>query len=228
MPRLTLWNLPLDVDRVFRGQGIDARAAQARKPLLLEAARKALELGLPLVAPVVAYRRLSTAGLNHERVLLAEGGYLQGKLVANVLAATRHVVTMLCTIGPALENYAASVMDVDPALGFALDGLGTAAVEELAVAACSKFGAEAEHAGLQATIPLSPGMEGWDTGPGQKQLFALFSPEEAGVTLTTGGMMLPKKSVSLVLGLGENVGKQGQACDYCSLRLTCRYQEQHA
>jgi hypothetical protein len=52
--------------------------------------------------------------------------------------------------------------------------------------------------------------------------------QQAGVTLTDGGMMIPRKSVSLVLGLGKDVRAEGRACDFCTLRETCRYQEQNA
>jgi hypothetical protein len=35
-------------------------------------------------------------------------------------------------------------------------------------------------------------------------------------------MMLPKKSTSLVIGLGTDVDHAGESCDYCSMAETCR------
>jgi hypothetical protein len=49
----------------------------------------------------------------------------------------------------------------------ALDGLGSAATEALANAACTQTETEAKADGMQASIPLSPGMEGWPTGQGR-------------------------------------------------------------
>ena len=58
---------------------------------------------------------------------------------------------------------------------------------------------------------------------GQPQIFALVDPSKAGVKLTSGGMMIPKKSVSFVVGLGPEMS-QANMCSVCSLKETCRYQ----
>ncbi len=228
MPLLRDWELNLDVDLVLRGQGADPAAIRARHPALVAAAEQALQEGYALLDPSVAYAVHPAEGLRHERLSLQGGRYLAGALIAQHLAAAEEVVVLVCTIGEQLEQRVTEVMPSDPVRGLALDGFGSAAADALAAAACSRFEEQAASRGLQTTIPLSPGMVGWPVGEGQQGIFSLVDAQQAGVTLTDGGMMIPRKSVSFVLGLGKDVRSEGKACDFCSQRETCRYREQNA
>jgi hypothetical protein len=40
--------------------------------------------------------------------------------------------------------------------------------------------------------------------------------------------MIPRKSLSMVVGLGSDMERSGRACDYCSMQETCRYQDHYA
>ena len=70
-------------------------------------------------------------------------------------------------------------------------------------------------------------MIGWPVPEGQAQVFALVDGGEAGVHLTEGGMMVPRKSLTLVLGQGAGLEAAGSACAFCSLQATCRYQDHY-
>jgi len=226
MALLSSWVLDLSTDDVLRGQGADPAVIRSRRPGLVALAERALESGRSLLQPRVAYSRLKASGLRHERLML-DGGVLQGPLIAQHLAAAEHVAVMVCTIGERIEAEVARTMDDDPSYALALDGLGSAAVEALAAAACRQFEAEAVAAGLKVSLPLSPGMIGWPVPEGQAQIFALIDAGEAGVRLTESGMMVPRKSLSLVLGQGAALEAAGSACAFCSLQATCRYQDHY-
>ena len=228
MPVLRDLELELSVDQILKTEGVDPAIARERNPMLVSIAERAFNTGMPLIEPVVAYRRLKVKSLKHERVALEGGGVLAGKLVAQHLGPADQAVVMLCTIGRALESYASAVLPNDPAYGLALDALGTAAVDALTTTACRYFGGLGEAEGMHTTLPLSPGMDGWPTARGQPQIFELVNPQEAGIHLTASGMMVPQKSLALVIGLGEDVESNGKICDYCSMRWSCRYQDQYA
>jgi len=227
MPLLRDWDLSLDVDQVLRAQGADPAVIRARRPALVDAAEQALQEGLAYLAPVAAYRELAVESLRHERLFLT-GGVLTGPLVAQHLRSAQQVVVLACTIGEALERVISEAMSEDPVRGLALDGLGSAAAEGLAAAAAAHFEDQARAQGLHTTIPLSPGMVGWPVEEGQAEIFSLVDGGEAGISLTSGGMMVPRKSISLVLGVGKDVAAAGKACDFCNLRETCRYQDHYA
>ena len=135
---------------------------------------------------------------------------------------------MLCTVGETLERRASELSSEDLVYALALDGVGSAGVEALANAACNHFERQASGEDLQTTIPLSPGMIGWPVEQGQPQIFSLLDPSEVGVHLTPAMLMLPRKSLTFVLGIGRQVIEAGRTCDYCSLHDTCRYQDHYA
>jgi len=73
-------------------------------------------------------------------------------------------------------------------------------------------------------------MEGWPADLGQEQIFTLLNHAgglagQAGVSLSSSGMMTPQKSISAVLGLGPEVDGSGRVCDYCSIQNTCRHKD---
>ena len=131
-------------------------------------------------------------------------------------------VAAVCSIGPELELASARLFNEDPLFAMALDGLGNALVDDLARQVCGKIATEVESEGLNASAPLSPGVPEWPVEIGQPQIFALLDPSKAGITLTTGGMMRPKKSMSLIVGIGQEMA-QTSMCSVCSLKETCRY-----
>ena len=227
MTILDKWDLRLDVDVVLRSQGADPAAIRKRSPSLVESAERALEEGNLLLQPRVTARRLLIEDLHHERLKLEGDGRLSGGLLAEHMGGAQEAIIVLCTVGEALERRAAEVSKEDAVYGLALDGVGSAGVEGLANAACALFEEEATDKDCQVTIPLSPGMVGWPVEQGQPQIFDLLDADEIGVRLTESMMMVPRKSLSFVLGIGRELIAGGRTCDYCSLKETCRYRDHY-
>jgi hypothetical protein len=215
--------LRFDVDAVLRGQGADAARLRARRPALVRAAEAALQEGLPLLRPKVVYREFAVRGVKHERLLLGGGSYLESRLLVRQLASASRAVVILAAIGDALEKRVAETWEADMIHALALDGVGSAAVEALANAACLHFEQQAAERGWQASIPLSPGMADWPVETGQPQIFGLLGEETAGVRLTPGCVMIPRKSLTMLMGFGAALEAAGRTCDYCAMRATCRY-----
>ena len=222
------WNLSIDADMVLRGQGADPAGIRQRRPALVDTAERAVAEGLALIDPAVIYRQLPVESLQHEWLTLAGGARLTGPLLAQHMAPAQQALLMVCTIGQALEQRISALMRSDPVHGLALDGFGSVAVEALGVAACTRFEEQAARAGLHTSVPLSPGMIGWPVDEGQPQIFSLLDAGQIGVTLTESAQMIPRKSISMVLGIGRRPFSEGRACDFCALRETCRYQDHYA
>ena len=221
---LTDWELALDADAVLRGQGADPAILRSRKPRLFDIAVQALDEARPLIQPQVLYGRYPVESVLHARVRLSGGRELKSETLAQHLGSAQEVLAVICTIGSGLEELANQVMETEMVHGLALYGAGSAAVEALANAACQRFEAEAAGRGWHTTIPLSPGMIGWSVAEGQPQIFSLLDASSIGVHLTDSAIMLPMKSLSLVLGLGPEMNQAGSTCDVCALAEVCKYQ----
>ncbi len=222
MEFLTDFDLPLGLDDILRGEGADPAVVRTKKPAIMIAASHALEVGIQNIHPAAMIHQLNVLEHRHERIRLQDGNDLTGPLVSRHLAGAEQVVMALVTIGTELEEYAASQMVNDPLLSLALDGLGTAAVEVLGEQVCLGIGKNADALGLTASTPLSPGEPDWPVEVGQPQIFAQLDPSRIGIKLTSGGMMIPKKSISFVVGLGPDMSRE-DFCEFCSFNERCRY-----
>lgn len=228
MPILEDWDIEITLDQVLRGQGADPQMIRERSPKIVEAAEWALSEGLSLIQPRVLYESYEIEELRHEKLRLKNDSELSGKLIAEHLGPASSVVIVLCTIGGELESRSNEVSSEDLVLGLALDGLGSAAVEVLANASCYFFETQASSLNQSTSIPLSPGMLEWSVEVGQPEIFDLLDSTKIDVTLTESLLMIPRKSLTFILGMGEQILELGTSCDYCSLRETCRYQDHYA
>lgn len=216
----TDFDLTLSVDDVLRGEGMDPVIGRAKQPALVKAAEEARRVGLAKIHPIAAVCEAMVREHRHEQLRLEGGRLLTGPHAARHLAGAERVAAAVCTIGAELENFAAAQKSM--ALGLALDGLGNAAVTLVGQQVCERIGGRAQVQGLMAGAPLSPSEPEWPVETGQPQVFALADPAAAGVRLTEGGMMAPKKSISFVVGIGMRVA-QANLCELCSMRERCRY-----
>jgi hypothetical protein len=234
MPILYDWTIALNIDDVLHAQGADPQVILTRRPALGATTQEALEKAKALLHPRVLYHEYPVKGLTHERLELIpsppeNGKYnLSGKLIAQHLASSKKIVVMVCTIGNELDETVGSLFQTNPLLALALDGVGSAAVEQLAIQACNHFEALAKADGLQTSMPLNPGMVGWPVSEGQAQIFSLVDGEEINVSLTDSFMMVPNKSLSMVLGIGTEFSAMGSSCNFCSLNGVCKYQNHYA
>jgi hypothetical protein len=228
MPVFRNWDLSLDVDMVLRGQGADPARLRERRSGAVAIAEQAVAAGAGLLQPAVVSETFAVGEFRHNQLRLAGGGHLAGPLVAQHLHAAQSVVVAVCTIGPALEAATSERFADDPAFSVALDAFGSAAVELLAATMCQRADDQALAEGLLTTIALTPGLVGWPLAAGQRELFALVDAASVGVSLTEGYLMMPQKSTSLVIGIGADVERTGETCDYCSMATTCRHREGHA
>jgi hypothetical protein len=105
-----------------------------------------------------------------------------------------------------------------------LDGIGTAAVDRLIPEAMRLIADEVAKRGYEISSPVSPGMPGFSLTE-QWNLLKLAPAEEIGVSLSSSGVLIPRKSASMVIGIGPKMTRwtQAEVCRRCSLNKTCPY-----
>ncbi|MEE3446448.1 MAG: vitamin B12 dependent-methionine synthase activation domain-containing protein, partial [Prevotella sp.] len=71
-----------------------------------------------------------------------------------------------------------------------------------------------------------PGYCGWHVSQ-QQLLFPLFNGQTCGVTLTDSSLMLPIKSVSGIIGVGEKVRRLDYTCGLCNFEKCYKRKLKH-
>lgn len=126
---------------------------------------------------------------------------LCGQSITAHLADCTEVAVLAVTIGPALEAAVSKAFAAgEYSAGLLLDAAGTTAVEAAADAANAYIAAEASRRGLEAVNRFSPGYGDWPLAQ-QPAVLKLADGEAVGIEVTESCMLLPRKSVTAVIGL---------------------------
>jgi hypothetical protein len=169
---------------------------------------------------------LPVRDFQHHQVTLEGGVVFEGPLVARALAGATDVAVVVCTVGPALDEQVNALFAAgEPVQALALDGAGTAAVGEVSRLVGERVCDMATAQGARIGMWASPGQEGWSIYQ-QQVVFGLLEADAIGVRLTTNCLMVPRKSVSFVVGIGPEMRADAVACDFCSKRERCQWQRQ--
>lgn len=209
--------ISLDAEDVLRGQGIDPERARSS---LITPAENVLDDLPELLSLGAVYDVLSVRDFHHRSVELEGGFAFEGPLAARALAGAEKVALAVCTIGIALEERMKELFSEDPVRAMALDGAGVAALGEVSDAVIEDIRRMAESHQWGSGMRAQPGQEGWPIQQ-QKVLFECLPTGEIGVRLTDSYLMIPRKSVSFVIGMGPDMRPDAVACDFCSKRDRC-------
>lgn len=178
-----------------------------------------------LLEPAIAYETYPVIEVGHQQISLEGNVVLHGAILPSVLREAEEVAVAVCTVGPRLERKVTDYFNGGESLrGLLLDGIGSAAVDTLSFELCQFVSAEASLRGYQASSPLCPGGPTFPLSE-QWRLFELVPAGEIGVSLTSSGVMVPRKSLSMVVGIGLQMRSwtKVESCAHCNLRETCRY-----
>lgn len=178
-----------------------------------------------LLEPAIAYEIYTVAEISQRQLSPESDAVVGGSLLPSLFPRAEEMALAVCTIGPRLEERAADhFRQGEPLRGMLLDGIGSAAVDSLTEEACKLIADEASSLGYEAGSPISPGMTGLPITE-QWQLLEMVPAQEIGVSLTSGGIMVPRKSASMAIGIGLQMVKwpRSEVCARCHLKKTCPY-----
>lgn len=138
-----------------------------------------------------------------------------GKIILRQLRSSDAYALFICTSGAEYEAYQQRLKDEgDMVRIFIADALGSVIAERCADQMESALQESIDKLGWHHTNRFSPGYCGWHVSQ-QQLLFPLFEGHTCGVSLTTSSLMVPIKSVSGIIGLGEKVRKLDYTCGLC-------------
>jgi hypothetical protein len=225
MPVICDIPLSLKTSEVLRRQGF-GRGAKVRPEIkilireLLASLKKAR-----LLEPAVAYEYYTVSSITGSQISLESDKAIHGPLLPAIFPEAKELVVMLSSIGPRLEKQVTDYSKNGAVLqGMILDGIGSAAMDKLVSEVLRLIATEVSSRGYEISSPVNPGMPGFPLTE-QWNLLRLVNADEIGVRLTASGLLVPRKSTSVVMGIGPKMTRwtQAEVCARCSLRDTCHY-----
>jgi hypothetical protein len=205
-------------------QGEDP-SGQLSKDEQIEISRDLLSESRLMVDPSILYHLYPLREIREQAVLLDGGAVFHGSLLADRFGLADYIALVVCTIGAELDRGVVAYRDAgDEVRAILLDGIGTAAVGELAEKARGIIGDLASENGWTASAPFQPGQLDWPLED-HKVFFDLLPAQDLGLSLNSQHLMVPSKSISSAIGLGKEMLPlaMDRACKYCPLAADCRF-----
>ena len=151
---------------------------------------------------------------------------LSGEDVMAHLAGCKGCVLLGVTLGTRTDAAIRRAALFDVASGAAADALAGALTEQLAEQAEQRLRAAYAERKLFLTGRFSPGYGDWPLSTQQKIARLLQLPKTIGVTVTQSSLMLPRKSVTAILGVADvPVTGKLAGCAHCALQGQCQYRK---
>jgi len=180
-----------------------------------------------LISPRAVYATLEVGTVTVAAVTLPSAGLvLNGKAIAGHLRRAVQVTLFAATVGSALETEVQALFAAgEYSRAVILDAVGSEAAEGAAAAVNRVINAAAGAAGFATVTRFSPGYGDWDIQV-QSELLAAVEAERIGVTVNPAAMLLPRKTVTAVIGwvrAGEGC-EDGRGCQACDMR-ECSYRK---
>lgn len=174
----------------------------------------------PLLRPRLGFR-LAAGCLSADGATLIAGGseFAVGRVIGRQLRGMSAVAIFVATAGMEFEDYQRRLeREGDMVRVFIADAVGSVIAELTADVMERMLAGEVAARGWTMTNRFSPGYCGWHVSQQQRLFPLLGDGDPCGVRLTDSSLMVPIKSVSGVIGLGQAVRRLDYPCGLCDLK----------
>ena len=212
----------LSVKQISRWMGFPASAEVDEQTLQL--AQKAGEIVLSSAQPRGIYRIGELEMLQNGELMCANIPLI-GTDIAHHLQKCNRAVWMAVTIGTRTEMQTRR-LGKDMALVCAVDAAAGLLAETLADQLQEQIRQEVDSL-FYMTGRYSPGYGDFPIGTQRQVIDFLDAPRKIGLTVNSGGILIPRKSITAVCGLSDQPVKGHLAgCAHCILRTKCNYRKE--
>ncbi len=151
------------------------------------------------------------------------GMLLQGKDIKKHIKDCKRVIFFAATLGAAADRLIRAAEIENMAYAVVLDSYGSALIEDY----CDKFEAQMlKKTGGFFTPRYSPGYGDYPISVQHDFIRFLSADKRIGLTATENHILIPRKSVTAVIGVSEkNMNKEKNGCESCNLKDTCKYRK---
>ncbi|MFI3286444.1 MAG: vitamin B12 dependent-methionine synthase activation domain-containing protein [Rikenellaceae bacterium] len=175
--------------------------------------RDLLEQAMGVVHPMFYYN-IFPCEINANGVSVANCNFETNKTITALMRNSQRVALFVATAGAEFQQWLDTISQSGDALSmFVLDAIGSSAVE--AVGDYMEQILQSEIGATGHTNRFSPGYCGWDICEQQK-LFSLLPSGVCSVELSINSLMSPMKSISGIVGIGDDVVTRKYGCSICN------------
>ncbi len=147
---------------------------------------------------------------------------LSGDDICGHLLSCKKAVLLAATVGNDVDRLIRSEQVRDMAAAFVLDAMAGCAVE----AVCEQAEEKIREIFPNLTWRFSPGYGDMPIECQKKFVEVLNAEREIGLTVNDSFIMIPRKSVTAVIGISDNViEKKRSSCSSCSMKNSCIYRK---
>lgn len=144
------------------------------------------------------------------------------KIVTGILKKSENIALFSLTIGEAMETKSKELFKSgDLVSGYIYDAVASIAAETCADALHEHIKEKMLLKNQKVTNRYSPGYCNWKVDE-QHLLFSLLPQNFCGISLTESALMMPIKSISGIIGIGEKVKYSEYSCSDCNIK-DCTY-----
>ncbi len=197
---------------------------QQPDPQTISLAQQASKIVLDSAQPRGVFQR---DGLytNEQGTIMWRQMPLLGEDIGLHLKHCTHAVWMAVTIGTKTEMQLRRIAK-DVALSYAVDAAAGLLAEKLADQ-LQAFVQEQLQQGEYMTIRYSPGYGDFPIETQRDVVRMLDTQKQMGLTVNSGGILIPRKSITAICGISNQPVKGRLAgCNHCLLREKCKYRKE--
>ncbi len=155
-----------------------------------------------LIAPSYTYTIRNIESVEGDRIDIGDSIVLESRKLSRLLARCNMVAIFALTIGNYLEDLVAYLAENGLILqATVLDAIGSGTAEKLAVQVEDDIKIKAGAEGMVISRRFSPGYCDWEVSQ-QELIFRSLDDNTTSITLTDSMLMIPRKSVSGIIGIG--------------------------
>jgi hypothetical protein len=203
--------------QLMKKERIPPRGDHRSKEDLITAVDECLVIARHLAKPKIASSKKNVLDTASDSLTLDGPLPLAGRALSRSVRGSMHAYLFLVTIGSDLEETATMLMESGEQLhGYLLDRVGSFAVESLAENFEDGLRRIYKDRDMSVSMRFSPGYCDWPIEE-QRKLEKALDFSLAGARLTENCMMIPKKSISGLVGVGPKglFSKKESQCVAC-------------
>ncbi len=162
--------------------------------------KKVIDIAYGLIHGKACYVTFQIKEVRENKVILDKSDSLiKGNQIAIILKNCTFCSIFVSTIGQEFENRISKMTIDDPTRAFYLEYVGNWMAEHMAETINNKISQEIVKAGFIPKKRYSPGYGDWPI-TSQQELLELAEAKRIGISLTESYLMIPRKSVSALIG----------------------------